>query len=62
MTQELSPAEIALRDAARDYHCNPSKGKLSLSGVRVLIFLPWTFINRDFIMKVCSFRLWLRGR
>ena len=36
MTQELSPAEIALRDAARDYHCNPSKGKISVTPTKPL--------------------------
>ena len=29
MTQERSPAERALREAARDYHCKPTRGKIS---------------------------------
>ena len=29
MTQERSPAEHALRETARDYHCNPTRGKIS---------------------------------
>ncbi|WP_394755542.1 NADP-dependent malic enzyme [Rhodoferax sp.] len=31
MTQELSPAEHALREAARDYHRNPTRGKISVT-------------------------------
>ena len=27
MSNELSPAEHALREAARDYHRNPTRGK-----------------------------------
>ena len=31
MTQNLSAAEQALRDAAREYHRNPSRGKISVT-------------------------------
>ena len=36
MTQELSAAEAALRDAAREYHRNPSRGKISVSPTKPL--------------------------
>jgi malate dehydrogenase (oxaloacetate-decarboxylating)(NADP+) len=31
MSKELSPAEHALREAARDYHRNPTRGKISVT-------------------------------
>jgi len=36
MTQELSAAEAALRDAAREYHRNPSRGKISVMPTKPL--------------------------
>ena len=36
MTQELSAAEAALRDAAREYHRNPSRGKISVTPTKPL--------------------------
>ena len=36
MTRELSPAENALRDAARDYHRNPRRGKISVTPTKPL--------------------------
>ncbi len=36
MTQELSAAEAALRDAAREYHRNPSRGKISVNPTKPL--------------------------
>ena len=33
MTQNLSNAEQALRDAAREYHRSPNKGKISVTPV-----------------------------
>ena len=36
MTQELSPAEHALREAARDYHRNPTRGKISVTPTKPL--------------------------
>ena len=36
MTQELSPAEHALREAARDYHRNPTRGKISVAPTKPL--------------------------
>ena len=36
MTRELSPAESALRDAARDYHRNPRRGKISVTPTKPL--------------------------
>ncbi|MBO9512855.1 MAG: NADP-dependent malic enzyme [Variovorax sp.] len=35
--QELSPAEQALRDAAREYHRSPIKGKISISPTKPLL-------------------------
>jgi len=35
--KELSPAEQALRDAARDYHRSPVKGKISISPTKPLL-------------------------
>src|SRR6476469_5598283 len=37
MTKELSPAEQALRDAAREYHRSPVKGKISISPTKPLL-------------------------
>ena len=37
MKKDLSPAEIALRDAAREYHSSPSKGKISVSPTKPLM-------------------------
>nr|WP_145550609.1 NADP-dependent malic enzyme [Variovorax boronicumulans] len=37
MSKELSPAEQALRDAARDYHRFPSKGKISVTPTKPLL-------------------------
>ncbi|MGR4872021.1 NADP-dependent malic enzyme [Variovorax sp. LARHSF232] len=37
MAQTLSPAEEALRDAARDYHRSPSKGKISITPTKPLL-------------------------
>ena len=36
MTQELSAAEAALRDAAREYHRNPSRGKIAVNPTKPL--------------------------
>ena len=36
MTQSLTPAEQTLRDAARDYHSHPSKGKISVTPTKPL--------------------------
>ena len=36
MTQTLSTAEQALRDAAREYHCSPNKGKISVTPTKPL--------------------------
>ncbi len=36
MTTELSPAEFALREAARDYHRNPTRGKISVTPTKPL--------------------------
>ncbi len=37
MAQNLSPAEEALRDAAREYHRSPSKGKISITPTKPLL-------------------------
>src|SRR5450830_649 len=36
MTKELSPAEFALREAARDYHRMPTRGKISVNATKPL--------------------------
>ena len=36
MSQELSPAENALREAARDYHRMPTRGKISVNATKPL--------------------------
>ncbi|MEI8031419.1 MAG: NADP-dependent malic enzyme [Comamonadaceae bacterium] len=36
MTKELSPAESALRDAAREYHRTPTRGKISVTPTKPL--------------------------
>jgi len=36
MSQELSPAESALRDAAREYHRTPTRGKISVTPTKPL--------------------------
>ena len=36
MSNELSPAEHALREAARDYHRNPTRGKISVTPTKPL--------------------------
>jgi malate dehydrogenase (oxaloacetate-decarboxylating)(NADP+) len=36
MTKELSPAEFALREAARDYHRLPTRGKISVNATKPL--------------------------
>ena len=36
MTQNLSSAEQALRDAAREYHRSPVKGKISVTPTKPL--------------------------
>jgi malate dehydrogenase (oxaloacetate-decarboxylating)(NADP+) len=36
MSKELSPAEVALRDAAREYHRSPTRGKISISPTKPL--------------------------
>ena len=36
MTQNLSTAEQALRDAAREYHRSPVKGKISVTPTKHL--------------------------
>jgi malate dehydrogenase (oxaloacetate-decarboxylating)(NADP+) len=37
LSKELSPAEQALREAAREYHCTPSKGKISVVPTKPLL-------------------------
>lgn len=37
MSKTLSPAEEALRDAAREYHRSPTKGKISITPTKALI-------------------------
>jgi len=37
MSNTLSPAEEALRDAAREYHRSPTKGKISITPTKALI-------------------------
>lgn len=37
MSQPLSPAEEALRDAAREYHRSPTKGKISITPTKPLV-------------------------
>ncbi|MBS0343226.1 MAG: NADP-dependent malic enzyme, partial [Proteobacteria bacterium] len=37
MSKPLSPAEEALRDAAREYHRSPTKGKISITPTKALI-------------------------
>ena len=36
MAKEISPAEMALRDAAREYHSTPTKGKISVTPTKPL--------------------------
>jgi malate dehydrogenase (oxaloacetate-decarboxylating)(NADP+) len=36
MNKALSPAEVALRDAAREYHRSPTRGKISISPTKPL--------------------------
>ena len=36
MTAELSPAEFALREAARDYHRMPTRGKIAVNATKPL--------------------------
>jgi malate dehydrogenase (oxaloacetate-decarboxylating)(NADP+) len=36
MSNELSPAEMALRDAAREYHSSPTRGKISVTPTKPL--------------------------
>nr|WP_315224490.1 NADP-dependent malic enzyme [uncultured Albidiferax sp.] len=36
MAKDISPAEMALRDAAREYHCTPTKGKISVNATKPL--------------------------
>jgi len=36
MAKDISPAEMALRDAAREYHCTPGKGKISVTPTKPL--------------------------
>lgn len=36
MSKSLSPAEAALRDAAREYHRNPTAGKISVTPTKPL--------------------------
>ena len=36
MTKPLSPAETALRDAAREYHRTPTRGKISVTPTKPL--------------------------
>ncbi len=36
MSESLSPAELALRDAARDYHRLPTRGKISVNATKPL--------------------------
>ena len=36
MTNPLSPAELALREAARDYHRLPTRGKISVNATKPL--------------------------
>src|ERR1700754_2195042 len=37
MAQQLSPAEEALRDAAREYHRSPVRGKISITPTKPLL-------------------------
>ena len=37
MSAPLSPAEEALREAARDYHRNPVRGKISITPTKPLV-------------------------
>ncbi|HSN79565.1 MAG TPA: malic enzyme-like NAD(P)-binding protein, partial [Rhodoferax sp.] len=37
MSNELSPAEQALGDASRDYHCFPTRGKISVNATKPLV-------------------------
>jgi malate dehydrogenase (oxaloacetate-decarboxylating)(NADP+) len=37
MTQPLSPAELALRDAALDYHRSPTRGKIAVTPLKPLM-------------------------
>ena len=37
MTKPLSPAEAALRDAARDYHRLPTRGKIEVVATKPLV-------------------------
>ena len=36
MANDISPTEMALRDAAREYHCTPTKGKISVNATKPL--------------------------
>jgi malate dehydrogenase (oxaloacetate-decarboxylating)(NADP+) len=36
MAKEISPAEMALRDAAREYHSTPTRGKISVNATKPL--------------------------
>ena len=36
MANDISPAEMALRDAAREYHSTPTKGKISVNATKPL--------------------------
>ena len=36
MTKTLTPAEAALRDAAREYHRSPKPGKISVTPIKPL--------------------------
>ena len=36
MSKELTPAEVALRDAAREYHRSPTRGKISVTPTKPL--------------------------
>ena len=36
MSDSLSPAELALREAARDYHRLPTRGKISVNATKPL--------------------------
>ena len=36
MAKEITPAELALRDAAREYHSTPTRGKISVSPTKPL--------------------------
>ncbi|WP_394790022.1 NADP-dependent malic enzyme [Rhodoferax sp.] len=37
MAKDISPAEMALRDAAREYHSTPTKGKISVTPTKPLM-------------------------